>query len=115
MRFTLNQRLHRQSDFDAIRTGGLKRDCGYFIFRAIIRRPGDFSQCNRLGIMVSKKIGNAVRRNYAKRVFRQIFQRYQSILPKYTDVVIIVRKGFDECAFDELQKRFLNACNELLA
>lgn len=114
MRFTLNQRLRKQSDFDAIRTRGFKRDCGYFVFRAIIRPSSDSLQCNRLGIIVSRKIGNAVRRNYAKRVFRQIFQRYQPILPKYTDIVIIVRKGFDECVFDEFQKRFLSVCNELL-
>lgn len=115
MRLTGNQRLQRQTDFDLIRTKGFKRDCGYFIFRAIIRPQDSPLEYNRIGIVVSRKVGNAVKRNYAKRVFRQIFQRYQTILPKYTDIVIVVRKCFDGCVFEELQKRFLSACNELSA
>lgn len=46
---------------------------------------------NRLGITASKKIGNAVKRNRAKRVIRAAYSDVELTLPIGFDIVIVAR------------------------
>ena len=46
---------------------------------------------NRLGITTSKKIGNAVNRNRARRVIRAAYQQSEMTFPVGYDIVIIAR------------------------
>lgn len=46
---------------------------------------------NRLGITASKKIGNAVLRNRAKRVIRAAYRESEAVLPIGFDIVIVAR------------------------
>jgi len=43
----------------------------------------------RLGITVTRKFGDAVRRNRAKRLIREAFRRCPELFPAGTDVVVI--------------------------
>jgi ribonuclease P protein component len=43
----------------------------------------------RLGITVTRKFGNAVARNRAKRLFRELFRTASALLPKGADFVVI--------------------------
>src|SRR6185503_2354202 len=43
----------------------------------------------RLGITVTRKFGNAVARNRAKRLFRELFRRASALLPAGVDFVVI--------------------------
>ena len=43
----------------------------------------------RLGITVTRKFGNAVARNRAKRLFRELFRRVSPLLPNGVDFVVI--------------------------
>lgn len=44
---------------------------------------------SRLGLAVSKKIGNAVVRNRIKRLLRECFRLYPEYIPKSVDIVIV--------------------------
>lgn len=46
---------------------------------------------NRLGITAGKKIGNAVHRNRAKRIIRQVYREFEDKLPIGIDIVIVAR------------------------
>ena len=46
---------------------------------------------NRLGITAGKKVGNAVRRNRAKRIIRQIYRENELKMPIGIDIVIVAR------------------------
>jgi ribonuclease P protein component len=47
----------------------------------------------RLGITVTRKFGNAVARNRAKRVFRELFRRASGFLPPGIDLVVIPKNS----------------------
>lgn len=61
----------------------------------------------RIGLTVSRKVGNAVIRNRVKRRLREIFRRNKSAFPKGTDLVIIARQNAAEATWEELQKEVL--------
>jgi len=50
--------------------------------------------CNRLGISVQRKTGNAIRRNRIKRLIRETFRLNPDLFPPCCDVVFAVRPGF---------------------
>jgi len=64
----------------------------------------------RIGISVSKKIGNAVHRNYYKRQTRSIIDKYKKNYQIGYDYIIILRKDFSSSSFEEKDRLF----NELL-
>ena len=47
----------------------------------------------RLGLAVSRKVGNAVVRNYWKRIIREVFRQHKVTLPTGFDIVARPRKG----------------------
>ena len=45
----------------------------------------------RLGIVASRKVGNAVTRNRTKRFVREFFRVYRDVMDRCEDIVVIVR------------------------
>ncbi|AKX34731.1 ribonuclease P (protein C5) [Spiroplasma litorale] len=60
----------------------------------------------KYGVSVGKKLGNAVLRNYIKRVTRSIvYDLLEKFEHKKVDVVIIVKASFLELSYDENHKQ----------
>ncbi|MGJ8652696.1 MAG: ribonuclease P protein component [Opitutaceae bacterium] len=104
-----SQRLRKQSDFRQIRSMGKRIHCGSFIFQCL-RREVDTAPQNRLSVIASRRVGNAVKRNYGKRMLREIFRTNANALPTHCDVVVVLRSSFDTQSYAELEARFLKAC-----
>ena len=60
----------------------------------------------KFGISVSKKIGNAVTRNFYKRRIRNILDK--NIYKKGIKCIIILRKGALDASFEQLEKSLIN-------
>ena len=58
----------------------------------------------RIGLSVSKKIGNAVTRNQIKRYVRQVFHEFDGQLHNDIDFVIVARKPTATMDYFEIQK-----------
>ena len=63
---------------------------------------------SRFGISVSKKIGNAVTRNYYKRIIRNICHNNKFLYSKGKDYIIIMRKGLTLLTFNEANNSFVD-------
>ena len=63
---------------------------------------------SRFGISVSKKIGNAVTRNYYKRIIRNICHKNKNLYSKGKDYIIIMRKGLTLLNFNEANESFID-------
>lgn len=61
----------------------------------------------RLGITVTRKVGNAVRRNRIKRLFREIFRQNLHQFDGALDLVINAHRGIDTDQFRALESEFL--------
>jgi ribonuclease P protein component len=59
----------------------------YFVLYTMKNRAGT----NRLGITATKKIGNAVQRNRAKRVIKEAYRLSEEKFPVNLDIVIVAR------------------------
>ncbi len=57
----------------------------------------------RFGITVSKKLGNAVKRNKIKRQLKNIIDKNEKIFQNSKDYIIIVRRGILNCNFQEIE------------
>lgn len=67
----------------------------------------------RLGLIVSKKIAKlAVRRNYMRRVMRELFRLNQKQLPPI-DLIIQIQLAFNKSEYKEVKQEFENLIQKL--
>jgi len=72
-------------------------------YLVIYARPNELN-CNRLGLSVSKKIGNAVVRNRIKRLLREAMRNFLYGWPFFYDFVIVAKKTSVQGTLDDLVK-----------
>ena len=88
-------RIRRRRDFLAIQRKGRRRHMAHFV---VVRMPA-IGPGSRLGVTVSRRVGNAVARNRVKRLVREIFRRRRSAIPEPSDLVVIAKPGADELTY----------------
>jgi ribonuclease P protein component len=86
-------RLRDPRDFQRVNRTGVRRASAHFV--AVIA-PSRADEAPKLGLAVSRRVGNAVARNRVKRRVREWFRRARPGLPPATDWVVIARAGAAE-------------------
>ena len=81
------RRVRRRADFQRAYAEGTKVVTRLFVLFA---RPNG-SKSTRLGVTATRKTGNAVIRNRARRLVREAFRRHREHLPVGFDLVVVVR------------------------
>ncbi|MFZ9659171.1 MAG: ribonuclease P protein component [Arcobacteraceae bacterium] len=70
------------------------------------------SQQTKLGFVASKKVGNAVNRNRAKRLLRSIILKNESTLPS-GEYVFVAKEDILKCTYAVLSKDFTYAMKKM--
>jgi len=97
-------RVKREKDFKAIFKDGTSFANRKFVVYQLENQQNHF----RVGLSVSKKLGNAVTRNQIKRRIRHIIQNAKGSLVDHVDFVVIARKGVETLEYVEMEKNLLH-------
>jgi ribonuclease P protein component len=102
-RFTKASRVRRRGEFQRVFNLSLRAKGRYL---TVLVAPNE-AGTTRLGIVASRKLGDAVRRNRAKRLIRQIFRQTPSLpVRPGIDVVVIPRRELFDAAYSSLESDF---------
>lgn len=63
---------------------------------------------NRIGISVSKKVGNSVVRHRCTRLVRESYRLHESIFNSGLDIVVVVRPSAAEVRYEEMESALLH-------
>ena len=99
-----NFRVKREKDFKEIFQYGTSFANRKFVVYQLENQQNHF----RVGLSVSKKLGNAVTRNQIKRRIRHILLSVREHLADNVDFVVIARKGAESLDYAEMEKNLLH-------
>ncbi len=86
LRFSRNFRIRKSCEFRTLYQSGNKKSGGFYTAFFL---PGKFG-ISRLGVVASKRLGNAVVRNRQKRLVREAFRKKKGEFQQVLDLVIVV-------------------------
>ena len=97
-------RVKKEKDFKALFDAGHSVANRKFVVYCLDRDLPHF----RVGLSVSKKLGNAVTRNQIKRRIRHVLIQNSNQLVDNVDFVVIARKGVELLEYAEIEKNLLH-------
>ena len=104
--FSQAQRVRRKAEFQQVFDTGTRVSSRFF---TLLLAPGKGPHA-RLGVVASRKLGDAVRRNRAKRLIREVFRLNQpQPAAGGVDLVVIPKRELFDAPFTDLQKDFAAA------
>ena len=99
-RFPKARRVRRRGEFTHVFENATRVQGRYF---TVLMAPSKGRQV-RLGIVASRKLGDAVRRNRAKRLIREVFRRTPPLPGRQgVDVVVIPRRELFDAVYSSLE------------
>ena len=66
---------------------------------------------NRLGVSVSKKVGNSIVRHHMTRLIREVYRLHEDEFDIGLDLVVVVRTGDKRARFSDVEPYFLELAN----
>ena len=104
LRFDRRNRIKQGRDFAKLRQQGERLTSGCLLGNWMrIEGPAK----SRLGVVTSRKVGDAVRRNRARRLLREAFRLHQHQLTQPVDLVVVARPSISDKTFMEVERDLL--------
>ena len=99
-----SESLKKNSDFKNVYTHGKSFANKYLVMYVLENDMG----INRIGISVSKKVGNSVVRHRVTRLIRESYRLHENIFNSGLDIVIVARKSTFDVGFTEIESALLH-------
>lgn len=99
-----SESLRKNHEFQAVYKNGKQYANKYLVM--YVKENG--LSCNRIGISVSKKVGNSVIRHRVKRLIKEGYRLQEIIFNSGLDIVIVARVSAASVGFHELESALLH-------
>lgn len=101
--FPKTDRILRRDVFRRVYEEGRKIQFKYFTAFVLATQAGTV----RIGITATRKIGNSVERNRARRLVREAFRKNKWLAPHGVDIVINVKHSLVEADYRDFEGEFI--------
>ena len=98
------QSLKKNREFQYVYRNGVSKVNRYFV---ILVKENDLPY-NRIGISVSKKVGNSVIRHRVTRVIREVARLHWEEVRQGHDIVIVARNAAKESDYHEFERAIMH-------
>jgi len=99
-----SESLKKNSDFQKVYREGKSCANRYFVMYILENGTG----CNRIGISVSKKVGNSIVRHRLKRLIKEAYRLQEDMFNSGLDIVVIARVSAKEVSYRETESALLH-------
>ena len=96
--------LKSNSDFSKVYKEGRSKANRYLV--VYILENG--TQKNRLGVSISKKVGNSVFRHYFKRCVKESYRLHEKMFNSGLDIVVLARTGAKGIKYRDIESALLH-------
>ena len=99
-----SESLKKNRDFQQVYKRGTSKANRYLVMYVL---PNQHMK-NRLGISVSKKVGNSVVRHRLTRLIRESYRLNEEKFNRDFDIVVIARNSAKDRSYQEIESAFMN-------
>ena len=96
--------LKKNRDFQNVYRNGKSKANKYLVMYVLENQL----DCNRLGISVSKKVGNSVIRHHLTRLIRESYRLNKEMFNSGLDIVVIARGSAKDRKYKEIESALLH-------
>ena len=104
MKYPHSESLKKNRDFQLLYKEGKSRANRYLVL--YVKENG--LEKNRLGVSVSKKVGNSVVRHRITRLIRESYRLHEDMFNSGLDMVVVTRKNAVNCSCQEITSALLH-------
>ena len=102
-----SESLKKNQDFQKVYRNGTSKGNRYLVMYVLPNQH----MMNRLGISVSKKVGNSVVRHHLTRLLRESYRLHEEMFHSGWDIVVIVRVSAKNEGYHKLKSSLLHLSN----
>ena len=99
-----SESLKKNNDFQNVYKNGKSYANKYLVMYVLENN----TEKNRLGISISKKVGNSVVRHRFARLVRESYRLHENIFNSGLDIVVVARKSVSDVGFIEIESALLH-------
>ena len=96
--------LKKSSDYSKVYKEGRSKANRYLV--VYVRENG--TDNNRLGVSVSKKVGNSVYRHYFKRCVKESYRLHEKMFNSGLDIVVLARTGAKGIKYRDIESALMH-------
>ena len=98
--------LKKNNDFQKVYRKGTSQANRYLVMYVLENKERHME--NRLGISVSKKVGNSVVRHRITRLIRESYRLNETLFERGLDIVVVARNGAKGRSYQEIESALLH-------
>ncbi len=104
-----SESLKKNDDFRTVYKNGVSYANKYLVMYVLANNLQKNNQpMNRLGISISKKVGNSVVRHRFCRLVRESYRLHEKVFNSGLDIVVVARASAKECSYAEIESALLH-------